>query len=236
MGNIKDFIPKYYSDMGCTCAESVLHAANDAWNLEMSEDAFRLIGGFCGGMCTGKICGAISGGIAALSYKYLRGNAHQSPLMTEKVTELIQEAEQRLISLDCEVLRDAYVKPKIGCIDTVNMIADIIQEVYERESDTPLHAPDFRIETGIFDALPELIKEEYDELTKNEGAKTLDCMELSTHAAEKDFADMIRKECEKSGIESQDTLILTDSDYKQYRCIWKVLQDQGYTHLFYYHK
>ena len=67
MNKISDYIGYYYREKGFNCAETVLCAANDAWDLHLEPAVIRTMGGFGGGMGTRNVCGAVSGGIAALS-------------------------------------------------------------------------------------------------------------------------------------------------------------------------
>ena len=78
---IVDCLEHYFAGLGYNCAETTLRAANEAWEMGMDENAFRLMGGFGGGMGIRNVCGAVSGGVAALSYYYVRGTGHQSPAL-----------------------------------------------------------------------------------------------------------------------------------------------------------
>lgn len=46
--NIEELTAQYYLEKDCNCAETVLHAANDAYQLGLDDNAMKVIGGFGG--------------------------------------------------------------------------------------------------------------------------------------------------------------------------------------------
>ena len=47
--NIEELTAQYYLEKDCNCAETVLHATNDAYQLGLDDNAMKVIGGFGGG-------------------------------------------------------------------------------------------------------------------------------------------------------------------------------------------
>lgn len=139
MDKVANYVKKY-RDMGYTCAESTLLAADEAWELGLPDDASKLLAGFGGGMFTGYVCGAISGGVAALSYKYVRGNGHQSPLLSKKVSTFVEAVQERLGTKLCVELRPIFLTEEENCTPTVRAIAEILDDVEEMEFDIPEHS------------------------------------------------------------------------------------------------
>ena len=78
---VTECLHHYFHSLGYNCAETTLRAADEAWELHLPEEAFRLMGGFGGGMGVQGVCGAVSGGVAALSHYYVHITGHQSPLL-----------------------------------------------------------------------------------------------------------------------------------------------------------
>lgn len=138
MDKVANYVKKY-RDMGYTCAESTLLAADEAWNLGLPEGSSKLLAGFGGGFMSGNICGAISGGVAALSYKYVRGNGHQSPLLSKKVNTFFELVQERIGTRMCLELRPMFLTPEENCTPTVRAIAEILDEVEAMEFDLPEH-------------------------------------------------------------------------------------------------
>ena len=139
MGNVADYAKKYM-DEGYTCAESTLLAANEAWDLNIPENSSNFLAGFGGGMMYGDVCGAVSGGVAALSYKYVHGDGHHSPLLTQKVSTFVQLVEKRIGTKLCRELRPMFMPKGERCIATVLTITKILDEVESMEFDEPEHS------------------------------------------------------------------------------------------------
>ena len=60
----------YYGTMGKSCAEAILLAASDVYDLKVTENEAQLFVGFRTGMGCGSTCGALTGAVAVLSRKY----------------------------------------------------------------------------------------------------------------------------------------------------------------------
>ena len=50
---LKDFISKYYFDQNYNCAESILRAGNDYYNLGLHDNDMKLVGCFGAGIQCG---------------------------------------------------------------------------------------------------------------------------------------------------------------------------------------
>lgn len=162
MGNVADYVKKN-RDMGYTCAESTLLAADEAWDLHLPEGSSKFLAGFGGGLMCGDVCGAVSGGVAALSYKYVHGDGHHSPLLTQKVSTFVKLVESSIGTKLCRELRPMFLTEEENCPPTVRAIAKILDEVEAMEFDAPEHTEeDIRFsEKGI-----ELLKTTMDYVEK----------------------------------------------------------------------
>ena len=139
MKKVKDYVKKY-RDMGYTCAESTLLACDEAWDLNLPEGSSKFLAGFGGGMCTGYVCGAISGGVAGLSYKYVRVNGHESPLLAKKVSTFLTLVQERLGTKLCKELQPRFLTEEENCTPTVWAITEILDEVEAMDFDVPEHS------------------------------------------------------------------------------------------------
>jgi len=127
---LTQYIDHYYNEWGCNCCETTLHAANDAWNLELPETSFKLAGGFGGGCGCGDLCGAVVGGIQALGCLLTEGKtAHKNQELRTRSGMLVKLVEERLGSARCDYLHPKYRNDEEHCLPTVRLIADIIEEV-----------------------------------------------------------------------------------------------------------
>ena len=60
----------YYFTLGKSCAEGILWAANDLYDLKLTEGEVQLFAGFRTGMGCGSTCGGLTGAIGVLSRMY----------------------------------------------------------------------------------------------------------------------------------------------------------------------
>ena len=74
---LSEVIEKYYVNQNYNCAETLLHAANEYYDLQISEADMKMMAGFGGGMFVGSTCGAMVGCIAALSKMVIHTKAHE---------------------------------------------------------------------------------------------------------------------------------------------------------------
>lgn len=115
----------YYGELDKNCAEALLLAANDVYNLGITENDVNLFIGFGGGMGCGSTCGALTGAIGVLSKLY--GNKPKDefrPLCGEFVSKF----RSRLGSIDCDTLSAKYKTEADRCIKTVVMTAEVLEE------------------------------------------------------------------------------------------------------------
>ena len=69
---LKEKVLNYYLDQGMCCAESVLRAFNDLYELNIAQEDLILYTGFCGGMASGSVCGCLAAAMGVLSKKYVK--------------------------------------------------------------------------------------------------------------------------------------------------------------------
>ena len=60
---LKEKAMHYYVDLGRSCSESILMAANDVYHLNLTDSEIQLFEGFRGGMGCGAACGCLTGAI-----------------------------------------------------------------------------------------------------------------------------------------------------------------------------
>ena len=77
---LEENVKKYYQS-GYNCSETLLHACNETYQLDISEEDMKMMAGFGGGMFIGSTCGALVGSIAALSKMVCKTKAHDLSLI-----------------------------------------------------------------------------------------------------------------------------------------------------------
>lgn len=122
---------EYFMDHNCNCAESLLHAADCCWGLDLDASAFHAIGAFGGGMGCGGLCGALAGAVAALGACTIRTKAHEADMLKEKTTRMVEGFEREMGSQLCSILRPRYYDPQIKCATVVSCAARLLQAIHE---------------------------------------------------------------------------------------------------------
>lgn len=126
---LKDYIEKYYFDGNYNCAETIIHAGNDCYNLGLHEHDMKLLGAFGGGIQCGNTCGAILAGASILSMKYVEAKAHESEDIRPVSVALIRKFNAKYGSTLCKDIKPQSFKPEYRCLKTVETACDIIDEV-----------------------------------------------------------------------------------------------------------
>lgn len=129
-----DQIETYYLEKDYNCAESVLRILNDAYQLNLREEDFRLVGGFGGGCGCGLLCGALAGGIAALGSMQITKRAHVTPMFKELCTAYCGKMEQKLGSTDCAQIRPRCFREGVRCADVVQTALACFDELVKEQN------------------------------------------------------------------------------------------------------
>lgn len=133
---LKDLLPKYYFDQNYNCAESILRAANDYYELGLHDRDMILVGAYGAGIQTGNTCGAVLSAAAVLSMKYVEAKAHESTEIKPVVTKLICKFNEKYGSTLCKDIKPQSFKPEYRCKMTIEAACDILEETiaeYEAE-------------------------------------------------------------------------------------------------------
>lgn len=124
---LKEKAHYYYGTLGKNCAEGILLAASDIYNLGLTENEILLFAGFGGGMGCKSTCGALSGAIGVLS-KLFGDREDFRALCGDFVTEF----EKALGSLDCAPLEEKYRTEETRCVTAVEMTAEVLEKFIDK--------------------------------------------------------------------------------------------------------
>lgn len=123
---VKENVRKYYIDQNLNCAEATLHAAADAWGLQLPTEAYRAVGPFGGGMCCGNTCGALAGALAAIGCRYIEEDMHASPEAKEKALQFMRAFKQQFDTTLCSQLKARYANGELRCLELVEQVAQLL--------------------------------------------------------------------------------------------------------------
>ena len=130
---LADVAENYFLQGDFNCAESVLLAANDVYELGLDKDScHRLVSAFGGGMGCGLLCGAIAGAMAALGQQAVCGRAHATEGFKDLCASAAAELEHALGGVNCAVIKPALFKENVRCLETVCRAADVLEKQMEK--------------------------------------------------------------------------------------------------------
>lgn len=126
---LKDVVAKYYFDRNYNCAETIIHAANEYYDLGLHEKDMIMVAAYGAGMQTGNTCGAILSALSILSLKYVEAKAHESEDIRPVSILLTRKIQEKYGSLLCKEIKPKFFSPEIRCQNTVNIACDVLEEV-----------------------------------------------------------------------------------------------------------
>jgi len=121
---------KYYAkELDYNCAETMLYAANEYYELNLSKDAFKTMSGFGGGMAVGNTCGVITGCLAALGVMFTDEKSHESDKLKKLSRKFHIAFAKRFGFTDCPLLKELHKTEEKRCSDMIIAAAEIMEEV-----------------------------------------------------------------------------------------------------------
>lgn len=126
---LKDIVSKYYLEENYNCCESILHGANDYYELRLHDHDMRMAAGFGAGIQCGDFCGALSACVMVLSLKYVKRCAHEAETIKLVTNQMIDAFENTLKERHCISLKEMYFKEDVRCLQTVTTACDLLEEV-----------------------------------------------------------------------------------------------------------
>ena len=135
--SLKERAGYYYFTLDKGCAEAILLAANEVYELGLTEAETGLFAGFRTGMGCGSTCGSLTGAIGVLSRKYA-GRAD----LKELCARFVEVFEQKLAcgATDCATLAARYKTETSRCRAAVELTAEALEE-FIAKLEAPAAAP-----------------------------------------------------------------------------------------------
>ena len=121
---------KYYDKKyDLNCAECILVAANEEYDLNISKQTLMTMSSFGGGMAIGSTCGAATGAIATLGIMFTDDRGHNSPHVREMTGRFLSEFYRRMETLDCIPLKEKYYDFESRCSKMMRVSAEVLEEI-----------------------------------------------------------------------------------------------------------
>ena len=128
---LRDCAMKYYFEANYNCAETIVRAANEYYDLGLHDQDMKLVAAYGAGIQTGNTCGALLSGAAILSMKYVEQRAHESADIKPVTTLLVRRFKEKLGGLDCKEVKPRFFQPGIRCQHTVETACDVLESVID---------------------------------------------------------------------------------------------------------
>ncbi len=127
-------VEKYYDkSYKLNCAETIIYAANEEYNLKLTPETLKTMAAFGGGMGVEGVCGALTGALAVLGILYTKERAHESDRVKTLAAKLYRGFEEKLGSDNCKALKEKYKNDDKRCMDMVVTAAEVLQSIVEEE-------------------------------------------------------------------------------------------------------
>jgi len=125
---------KYYDkSYNLNCAETMLYAADEEYNMNLSKETLKTMAAFGGGMGVESVCGAITGSLAALSILFTIEKGHESDRNKNLSKEFFQKFRAELGTDNCAILKEKYKNDELRCTTMIETAAKILDEMVIRE-------------------------------------------------------------------------------------------------------
>ena len=125
---------KYYDKKyDLNCAECMLTAANEEYDLDLPKKAIKSMAAFGGGMGIGSTCGAITGAIAAVGIMFAEDRGHASPQVKEITVDFINSVKEKMTHIDCIPLKEKYYENDVErCIKIMDICAVELERIVKK--------------------------------------------------------------------------------------------------------
>ena len=127
--SLKERAGYYYAVLDKGCAEDILLAANEVYDLGLTEADAALFAGFRTGMGCGSTCGGLAGAIGVLSKKY-----SQREDLKELCAGFVEAFSLKLAcgATDCSTLAARYKTEASRCRTAVELTAEALEEFIDK--------------------------------------------------------------------------------------------------------
>ena len=125
---LKECAVKYYRE-GYNCAESILRAGNEVYDLGLHDKDMIMTAGFGGGLQIGDICGALNAAVCVLSSKYVETKAHDCDFLRPLIQKMVISFQKKMGSRQCAHIKPVFHTKEMKCENTVAISAEVLEEV-----------------------------------------------------------------------------------------------------------
>ena len=112
------------------CAECIMYAANEEYNLNLSKETLKTLAAFGGGMGSGCTCGTLVGAAAVIGVMFTEVSGHKSPQVRAMIQEVIRRFKAEMGYVDCRDLKGKITnKEERMCTHMIEVTSTILDDV-----------------------------------------------------------------------------------------------------------
>lgn len=115
------------------CAEAIIYAANDEYNLCLKKETLKTMSPFGGGMQIQSVCGALTGSLAVIGILFTNGAQHEGDKIQNLTKEFFDLVQEKLGSNNCDFLKENHRDKETGCLKIVMKAAEVLDSIVCRE-------------------------------------------------------------------------------------------------------
>ncbi|GAA0122672.1 MAG: C-GCAxxG-C-C family protein [Clostridium argentinense] len=129
-----DKVKKFYdSEYDLNCAETIIYAANEEYDMNLNKQTLKAMAAFGGGMAVESVCGVITGAIAVLGILFTEDRAHESDRIKTLTKEYFEKFTSKLGTDNCAQLKEKYRNDEVRCFKMIEIGAEVLDEIVMRE-------------------------------------------------------------------------------------------------------
>lgn len=129
-----DKVKKFYdAKYDLNCAETMIYAANEEYNLNLDKNTFKTMAAFGGGMAIESVCGVITGAISVLGIIFTIDRGHESTRVKELTAEFINRFNEKCETINCDKLKLLHRNDEVRCTYMIDAGAVILDDIIKRE-------------------------------------------------------------------------------------------------------
>lgn len=111
------------------CAEILLLAANEKYNLGIDDKFVKAVCPFGGGIQSEKTCGALLGAVATLGIMYAEDRPCTNDKLKYITKRFVEEFEKEFGSIDCKSIKEHHRSETEGCNPVKIRAAEVLERV-----------------------------------------------------------------------------------------------------------
>ncbi|WP_313342828.1 C-GCAxxG-C-C family protein [Sedimentibacter sp.] len=121
--------PKYHIN----CAETLLMAANEEYELGLDDRFIKAVCPFGGGLQSEKTCGALLGTLSAIGVIFTEDRPSDNEKMKEMTKKYVEEFEKEFGALDCATIKKHHRSETEGCAPVKIRAAGVFERITEEK-------------------------------------------------------------------------------------------------------